>query len=269
MIITDQQELEFQEARKCWICEERFPNKKLHEWCIDTNDFCVQCENQKEFDRRKILNCTEPYLHCHNRTETNKNCSRCKYNENIKVRDHCHRTGVYRGPAHRSCNLNYNVKPSTWSLKVLFHNFRGYDSHLLIKALQKRHGTPQIIATNFEKYLAVRIRRVQFLDSMQFCMSGMSALADSMKDEDFKNLKSVFSGENGRGKTMHCHNKSENNENCELCKENASLDICEQFGVEQYTYHCHQENESEENCSWCEQEKGKVSSFETERSILL
>ena len=50
---------------------------------------------------------------------------------------------------------------------------------------------------------------------------------------------------------MHCHNKSENNENCELCKENASLDICEQFGVEQYTYHCHQENESEENCSWC------------------
>ena len=161
------------------------------------------------------------------------------------------------------------MKPSTWSLKVLFHNFRGYDSHLLIKALQKRHGTPQIIATNFEKYLAVRIRRVQFLDSMQFCMSGMSALADSMKDEDFKNLKSVFSGENGRGKTMHCHNKSENNENCELCKENASLDICEQFGVEQYTYHCHQENESEENCSWCEQEKGKVSSFETKRSILL
>ena len=29
--------------------------------------------------------------------------------KDIKVRDHCHYTGHYRGPAHRSCNLRYQI----------------------------------------------------------------------------------------------------------------------------------------------------------------
>ena len=38
-----------------------------------------------------------------------------------KVRDHCHYTGLYRGPAH-SCNLRYKI-PSY--IPVLFHNLSG------------------------------------------------------------------------------------------------------------------------------------------------
>ena len=40
--------------------------------------------------------------------------------EDIKVRDHCHYTGCYRGPAHRSCNLKYRI-PS--NIPVVFHKF--------------------------------------------------------------------------------------------------------------------------------------------------
>ena len=51
---------------------------------------------------------------------------------NDRVRDHCHFTGRYRGPAHNNCNLKYR-KPK--SISVFFHNLSGYDSHLFIKKL--------------------------------------------------------------------------------------------------------------------------------------
>ena len=46
---------------------------------------------------------------------------------NDRVRDHCHFTGRYRGPAHNKCNLKYR-KPK--NISVFFHNLSGYDSHL-------------------------------------------------------------------------------------------------------------------------------------------
>ena len=46
-----------------------------------------------------------------------------------KVRDHCHYTGCYRGPAHSLCNLIPSYIP------VVFHNLSGYDTHLFIKEL--------------------------------------------------------------------------------------------------------------------------------------
>ena len=55
-----------------------------------------------------------------------------EYLGNDRVRDHCHFTGRYRGPAHNSCNLKYR-KPK--SISVFFHNLSGYDSHLFIKKI--------------------------------------------------------------------------------------------------------------------------------------
>ena len=37
----------------------------------------------------------------------------------VKVRDHCHITGKYRGVAHQSCNLNLRL---TKKIPVVFHN---------------------------------------------------------------------------------------------------------------------------------------------------
>ena len=65
-----------------------------------------------------------------------KTCSICNeaFDKNLnakhKVRDHCHRTGNYRGAAHSKCNINYF---NNRYLPVVFHNLRGYDSHLIIK----------------------------------------------------------------------------------------------------------------------------------------
>ena len=51
-----------------------------------------------------------------------------------KVRDHCHITGRYRGAAHWSCNINFNLSKK---ILVIFHNLRGYNSHLKIKEIDK------------------------------------------------------------------------------------------------------------------------------------
>ena len=51
-----------------------------------------------------------------------------------KVRDHCHSTGKYRGPAHNTCNINVEQKDSNF-IPFAFHNFSKYDCHMFFKRL--------------------------------------------------------------------------------------------------------------------------------------
>ena len=51
-----------------------------------------------------------------------------------KLRDHCHLTGKYRGPAHNTCNKNVKQKDSNF-IPFAFHNFSSYDSQLFFKRL--------------------------------------------------------------------------------------------------------------------------------------
>ena len=62
---------------------------------------------------------------------------------NPKVRDHCHYTGKYRGPAYRNCNLAYRIPQC---IPVLAHNVSGYDSHLMIRELASRFPEGKISA---------------------------------------------------------------------------------------------------------------------------
>jgi len=66
-------------------------------------------------------------------------CHICKHpftGHEKKVRDHCHITGKYRGPAHNSCNLNYKQN-TDFKIPVFIHNSKGYDTHLIMQAISQ------------------------------------------------------------------------------------------------------------------------------------
>ena len=65
-----------------------------------------------------------------------------------KVRDHCHITGKYRGSDHWSCNSKLWL---TKKVPVIFHNLRGYDSHLIIKEISKFDVGVSVIPNGLEK----------------------------------------------------------------------------------------------------------------------
>ena len=67
-----------------------------------------------------------------------------------KVRDHCHYTGLYRGPAHSLCNLRYKI-PSY--IPAVFHNLSGYDAHLFIRELGAHTSEMGVIVKNKEDYI--------------------------------------------------------------------------------------------------------------------
>ena len=128
---------------------------------------------------------------------------------NDRVRDHCHFTGRYRGPAHNKCNLKYR-KPK--NISVFFHNLSGYDSHLFIKKL----GTPNknenidCIPNNEEKYISFsktivtgqytnkkgevknKTFKIVFKDSLKFMSSSLETLVNNLPKDAFKNLLKYF-----------------------------------------------------------------------------
>lgn len=57
-------------------------------------------------------------------------CERIFQESDIRIKDHSHFTGVYRGSVHRNCNIIYRV---THAVPVFFYNPSGYDGYFLIK----------------------------------------------------------------------------------------------------------------------------------------
>ena len=131
---------------------------------------------------------------------------------NDRVRDHCHFTGRYRGPAHNSCNLKFR-KPK--SISVFFHNLSGYDSHLFIKKLGSPDKKENIdcIPNNEEKYISFsktiktghyinkkgevkdKTFKIVFKDSLKFMSSSLGALVNNLPKDAFKNLLKYFTPE--------------------------------------------------------------------------
>ena len=110
-----------------------------------------------------------------------------------KVRDHCHVTGKYRGSAHWSCNINLGL---TKNIPVLYHNLRGYDSHLIMQEIGKFDVKVNLIPNGLEKYMTFTINNnLFFIDSMQFMNSSLEALVKNLSDNDFKYLSEEFSGD--------------------------------------------------------------------------
>ena len=60
-------------------------------------------------------------------------------------------TGKFRGAAHGDCNINLQL---TKNVPVIFHNLRGYNSHLIFSELHKFDVKISIIPNGLEKYMA-------------------------------------------------------------------------------------------------------------------
>ena len=92
-------------------------------------------------------------------------CSICeKRIDDDNVRDHCHITGKFRGAAHWSCNINLQL---TKKVPVIFHNLRGYNSHLIFYKLKTSDVKIDVIPNRSEKYMAFILNKnLVLIDSM-------------------------------------------------------------------------------------------------------
>ena len=77
-------------------------------------------------------------------------CEKLIDNDDEKVKDHCHITGKFRGAARWSCKINLQL---TKKVLVMFHNLRGYDSHLIYDNLNKFDVKIDVIPNRLEKYM--------------------------------------------------------------------------------------------------------------------
>ena len=134
-----------------------------------------------------------------------------KYTDkDIRVRDHCHITGEFRGSAHQDCNLKLRINPDKIKIPVIFHNLRGYDSHFIMQQIGKIakkhtyknkrgeecHMNINCIPNNMEKYMAFMLgNHLVFLDSFQFMSSSLDNLMKNLPDEAFKYTKQGFKNE--------------------------------------------------------------------------
>lgn len=127
-------------------------------------------------------------------------CYLCKreFNDKFyKVRDHDHDVQHcnYRGAACNSCNLKYTLKLQRVS--VVFHNFKGYDSHIITHAMNKNYvirtdknkekikqtgaKTIKIIADSSEKFKSVQYgNNLQFIDSMSHMNTSLEKWSESL-----------------------------------------------------------------------------------------
>ena len=118
---------------------------------------------------------------------TAETCHLCdKPLEGDSVRDHCHITGKYQGAAHTACNLKLRLNPKTTAIPVVFHNLRGYDSHLLMQAISKVEGRIGCIPNNTEKYISFSLGQLRFIDSAQFLLASLDKLVAANPPEAFQ-----------------------------------------------------------------------------------
>jgi len=117
-----------------------------------------------------------------------KECCLCKYpllmetedgkTERI-VRHHDHVSGDFVGMAHDKCNLRFREK---LRLIGFCHNFSGYDSHLIIKALhlfdKERVKNINAIPLNTEKVKTMSFNKVILLDSAAFLSESLEKLVN-------------------------------------------------------------------------------------------
>ena len=103
-----------------------------------------------------------------------------------KIKEHCHLTGDYRGPACQPCNTKARLRRNV--LSIIFHNFKGYDAHHIVRegVVARKHWNLTVIPTTSETYLTLcaswgekeKRRKISFIDSLQFLPASLASLVE-------------------------------------------------------------------------------------------
>ena len=203
------------------------------EYMLDEVKYCKKVI-KKEFnkplkmtkeDEKKFQKAEECYI-----------CDKKYTDKDIRVRDHCHITGKYRGSAHQECNLQLKLNPEKVKIPVIFHNLRGYDSHFIMQEIgaivkdyeytnkdgKKCQMNINAIPNNMEKYMAFMLgNHLTFLDSFQFMSSSLDKLVTNItkcgKCNTCKPDKCMKLNINNKNKTSQ-HKTSLPCNECKNCK---------------------------------------------------
>ena len=156
--------------------------------------FCNDLKDQA----MKIINCEKkemtPLTNKEKESYENQEiCHICKkeFNNDNKVRDHCHYTGKCRGAAHNNCNLRYKIPKE---ISVVFHNGSTYDYHFIIKQLAREFkGNFECLGKNAEKYITfsapikkehdngkTTTYKLKFIGSCRFMQSSITNLVENL-----------------------------------------------------------------------------------------
>ena len=138
---------------------------KFMEKMLEEVEYC-KAVIKKHFNKPLVM--TEVDEQCFKNMDGCHICGEKYTDKDVRVRDHCHITGKFRGSAHQECNLKLRIKPENLKIPVIFHNLRGYDSHFIMQQIGEianKHGYTNkkgekqdlninAIPNNMEKYMA-------------------------------------------------------------------------------------------------------------------
>lgn len=192
IIMTPQNKADYKSATQCYICQDPF--------CSDS-DMNEYRKLKKVYDEKfYAFQTTLP-----EDTKTRNKLYKSFQSENkkpvcpkFKVKDHCHFTGKFRGASCFRCNLDLKVKVH---IPAFAHNFRGYDSHFFIDALNDKFADKvDVIPQNTERFLEASVdlgngensRKTQslvFKDSLCHLNSSLDTLAKNLSDDDLVTTK--------------------------------------------------------------------------------
>lgn len=115
---------------------------------------------------------------------------------NGKVMDHDHLTGEYLGAAHNTCNLHRAEHEG--KMVGFAHNFSGYDSHIIMRAVAAMKTTSgdiyvndkklsiDAIPLNTQKFKIMKLNDILLMDSMSFLNDSLERLVQNLKASKHK-----------------------------------------------------------------------------------
>ena len=206
MKMAQKDQLDYTNAKDCHICEKSLILPEFHAakdlYDPNTGQHIGQVHRKCLFE--ELAEFIGPRAKPRGNTIKQENCLRCKESLSRKfykdsARDHCHITGQYRGAAHNACYFKLKICPKITQIPVVFHNLRGYDSHLMqeISKIQESNELEEClkgvdrykllcIPTNTEKYISFNLGHLRFIDSAQFLLTSLDRLVAANNPETFQ-----------------------------------------------------------------------------------